>query len=499
MAPFQYDTFNPNTGTIAELMQAGARARAQAARAAGLAQANAAEQRGRTNAYMVGSLGNIATDLSGQIIRHYDGAPGRELQKQQLVANKRELAASEQGARETAMAKGIMPFALKENADGVSTFDRDLLTKEFTAAGLADRLPGLLKGLDDADAASLGLKKAKQDFAQKGLDGLLRSVEASGATPDGLRLAADYAVKNGLYSKQEAEQVLTFVGNDPAKAKLALQRLRGEKPQLHNAPAGSAVFDANNPQAGPIATVPKPEEHSAILREYQDAVAQGFKGTMEQYQNTEANRKLKAAGGGEAKPYFTYQTTFDAQGRPTGAIRFDARGGPPQFVNVSEMTGGGQLKGPPGTLGQQTITNEAASDQLDRLMGMFNAGAKDMVGPIEGRARHFSQGVPGVDVNKTFSDFDAASSAFQNAVIKSVTGAQMSEPEAKRIMRQVPTPTDKPMVWMSKATQTAKNLQDLAKRTKSARPDGAQAPAPPVPAPAGAGQKVGRFEIVGVK
>src|SRR5687767_2986749 len=102
MPPFQYDTFQPNTGTIAELMQSGERARAQAARQAAAAQAHAAEQRGRNTAIMVGSLGNIATDLSGQIIRHYDGAPGRELQKQQLVANKRELAASEQGARETA-------------------------------------------------------------------------------------------------------------------------------------------------------------------------------------------------------------------------------------------------------------------------------------------------------------------------------------------------------------------------------------------------------------
>jgi hypothetical protein len=121
----------------------------------------------------------------------------------------------------------------------------------------------------------------------------------------------------------------------------------------------------------------------------------------------------------------------------------------------------------------QEINNEVSLDQLDRLETMQKGRAGGMTGPIEGRARSAGQGIPGVPVDKDFADFEAATSAFRNAVIKAITGAQMSEVEAKRIRQQIPEVTDKPEVWMSKAAQTRKILEDLNNRLRTKRP-GAQ-------------------------
>ena len=72
-------------------------------------------------------------------------------------------------------------------------------------------------------------------------------------------------------------------------------------------------------------------------------------------------------------------------------------------------------------------------------------------------------------VNKPFTDFQAATAAFRNAVIKAITGAQMSEPEAARIRQQIPEITDKPDVWKAKAEQTRFNLRTLKPRVQSSR------------------------------
>ena len=58
----------------------------------------------------------------------------------------------------------------------------------------------------------------------------------------------------------------------------------------------------------------------------------------------------------------------------------------------------------------------------------------------------------------------AATSAFKNAIIKEITGAQMSEVEAKRIMKQVPDITDPATRWNAKWQQSKKNLEFLQKR-----------------------------------
>lgn len=130
---------------------------------------------------------------------------------------------------------------------------------------------------------------------------------------------------------------------------------------------------------------------------------------------------------------------------------------------VTRGEGVGKEAPAPPAVRTQAINNEVGLDQLDRLEEMFKGGAKDVIGPAEGRARAIGEQIPLVPVNKTFADFESASSAFKNAVIKAITGAQMSEPEATRIMSQIPLVTDKPEVWEARAKQTRLNLQTLAK------------------------------------
>ena len=168
--------------------------------------------------------------------------------------------------------------------------------------------------------------------------------------------------------------------------------------------------------------------------------------------------------------YFTMTPVYDAQGRPVGAVRLNARTGEITTVKPDEM-GGGVTARPPGTLGQQTIANEASLDSLARLKKMFDQGAKDDIGPAEGRARSFGQKVPGGGLVTTerFANFEAATRAFQNAMIKAITGAQMSEPEAKRIMGQIPNVNDNATVWQAKYTQSVKNMEDLERRTRTDR------------------------------
>jgi hypothetical protein len=329
------------------------------------------------------------------------------------------------------------------------------------------------------DKAQDELRKAHLDRVGHVFDGILTYAKTDDQLPGAIYTAA------GIYGdglspqeqaqvKQQAQQLLQM---SPAEARRYMEAQRSQSPYWQErqqkaaergptvvGPGSTVLRDGQAPY-----TAPKEPTKPTSAQEYEYAQSQGYQGTYAQYQNEDANRKLTGSGQG-AKPYFTYQPTYDAQGRPTGAIRFDARGGKPEFIDVGSMTGGGQLKPPPGDLGKQSITNEVSLDQLDRLQSMFDGGAKALIGPAAGRARELGQAIPGVEIDSKFVEFDAASAAFKNAVIKAITGAQMSEAEAARISRQIPQPTDKPDVWQAKATQTRKNLADLEARLKTKRP-----------------------------
>lgn len=101
---------------------------------------------------------------------------------------------------------------------------------------------------------------------------------------------------------------------------------------------------------------------------------------------------------------------------------------------------------------------------LDTLHNLRHGFKDEFVGPAGGRMRTFGQSIPLLPVNPDFARFSADSATLKNAIIKAITGAQMSEPEAKRITEQIPMVTDKPDVWRAKADASEQNLRMLLQR-----------------------------------
>lgn len=117
--------------------------------------------------------------------------------------------------------------------------------------------------------------------------------------------------------------------------------------------------------------------------------------------------------------------------------------------------------GKPAAAAERTaIAEERASiDSLNNLKQLFK---EEFVGLAIGRVAP-AAGLVG-QTTKQQEDFMAATSAFKNMIIKQITGAQMSEPEAKRIMKQIPDITDPPKRWKAKWEQSIKNIERIHKR-----------------------------------
>jgi hypothetical protein len=121
--------------------------------------------------------------------------------------------------------------------------------------------------------------------------------------------------------------------------------------------------------------------------------------------------------------------------------------------------GGGKLS--PGlaerVAGAQTAlgTIHELKQLYPKVQGFFTG-----IGPASGRFSEFMQGTPLTDANTDFGAFSTRSATLANSVIKAITGAQMSEPEAVRLMKQIPTTHDKPALWTQKADALEQNLND---------------------------------------
>jgi len=121
---------------------------------------------------------------------------------------------------------------------------------------------------------------------------------------------------------------------------------------------------------------------------------------------------------------------------------------------------------------ENLATGEASISNLNNLRGLFDEA---YVGPFAGRVGKVKD-IFGGNPEKQ-SNFNAATSAFKNQIIKEITGAQMSEPEAKRIMKQVPDVNDPPSVWKAKWNQSKRNVAVLReKRLEIMRKSGIKTP-----------------------
>lgn len=104
---------------------------------------------------------------------------------------------------------------------------------------------------------------------------------------------------------------------------------------------------------------------------------------------------------------------------------------------------------------------EAAEAKIRNIQTLYNP---EFVGPVQGRFNLAKIKTPGISIDKNLARFVAANTTLKNEVIKFITGAQMSEPEANRIMQQIPAMEDKPEVWEAKYDITLQNLQILKQK-----------------------------------
>jgi len=104
---------------------------------------------------------------------------------------------------------------------------------------------------------------------------------------------------------------------------------------------------------------------------------------------------------------------------------------------------------------------QASIDALNNLKQLFDS-SRTKTGPITGRISPLA-GLIGM-TTKEQESFMAATSAFKNAIIKEITGAQLSQEEAERIMKQIPDITDPEPRWLAKWEESKKNLESLQKR-----------------------------------
>lgn len=103
----------------------------------------------------------------------------------------------------------------------------------------------------------------------------------------------------------------------------------------------------------------------------------------------------------------------------------------------------------------------ASIDALNNLKKLFD-DPETHTGPLVEQQTHYMGLIGGT--TKAQEDLMAATFAFKNAIVKEITGANLSEAEAKRIMKQIPDINDPPKRWLAKWEQSKKNLEQLQKR-----------------------------------
>lgn len=180
----------------------------------------------------------------------------------------------------------------------------------------------------------------------------------------------------------------------------------------------------------------------SIVREYEYYVNEMTKAgqkpkSFEEYQTEDANRKASANSGGT--PYFTPLQTDE------GYRAFDNRSG-----KVGDVVAGFR----PGEAAQKAITD--AQSILYTIGEIEQEFKPERVGPLKGRYNTMQLALVGELGDEGLANLQSDVARLKNTVINLRTGAQMSEPEAQRILKEVPDFNLPPDVFMSRLSN-AKN------------------------------------------
>ena len=162
---------------------------------------------------------------------------------------------------------------------------------------------------------------------------------------------------------------------------------------------------------------------------------------------------------GGVPPQSQLVTTTTAEG-PSLEEYLPGRGGRGKLVPLKE----GAVKGAQPSGEKKAVADIETSEE--KIINLRKSYKPEFVGPVQGRYNLAKLKIPGVDVSKELATFVAGNETLKNEVIKFITGAQMSEPEANRILKQIPTIEDKSNVWEAKYDLTLANIQLMKQKMK---------------------------------
>jgi hypothetical protein len=293
---FQYQPYDNSgsVGQIIQLMQAGARAHADAARATGDANARAAQIKAQNSAQLAGSLGSIISNAGQQIAQPF--TPEGRAHQMQLEEQQRTV--EEDKALRALFAQGqpkpedvYRVVGPKRGADIIKGFsalqEQGIKTDDAKVGKVANLTAGILALPEPMQADAYKLARTHllqlgfkpEDIPEQYSKAFVQQAQQSALTAkdrmDAARAETTATEANRHNVAMEGRPVAVAPGSSLV-APSALQTMPGQ-------PAGQPVT--------PIFTAPERVQKPSSVQEYEYAQAHGFKGTYEQYQTQDANRR----------------------------------------------------------------------------------------------------------------------------------------------------------------------------------------------------------------
>lgn len=347
--------------------------------------------------------------------------------------------------------------ALSESLNADGSYNREALAARLKGTPAIGKLQGIYDTLDKAEAARVALRKTRLEIEKaendhKGSIGAAARHALEEGAPLGFVVSnilvpgVRQAVESDALSQQEGIDLLSQIDpTDEASVRYLITAMESASQPFasERTQETSARTSANRL----LAELPGIQAQGAI----QSDIAANMEGGMtpDQRQDNAVARGQLDVSRGNLK--VAQGNLAVAQGNLAQRQKEAATG-----------TGAGGAR-----LGVAAIEKIAGIDQsLNIIADLEHLKEDRWLGPINGRLTEMSVQYPtGQAVPETLAKFYAQTTTLKNAVVKAITGAQMSAVEADRIMKQVPDFTDKPVVWKQKLDATRENLKTLKNRT----------------------------------
>lgn len=205
-----------------------------------------------------------------------------------------------------------------------------------------------------------------------------------------------------------------------------------------------------------------------------------IRATREREQLLETERALKNEGLGSYKPTQSdFEKKLDLVQTPEGRAQLEQLYAisnslsPKDKLYLKQLGLDIQLKErelagktlPASVVSDMTQT-ENTKELLGEWKGLYDISKRDnlgWVGPVSGRRGSVEETFAGGQLDPGQADFYALEARVKNMVIKEITGAQLGEKEAQRIMKEIPSRNMPSEVWEARFRQTQKNIDRIRK------------------------------------